>query len=157
MAFDVFLKIDGIDGEATAKNFFKWLNVESFSWGVTNAVQVNAAGGGSVGKALEQELHVVAPVQISSPKLFLFAAEGRHIARAELDVVGRDQPAFLKITFEDVLVSSFTMSGRGGDALPHDSFTLNYRRVNESVAPRLPSGALGGAIHEQFDFFKNVG
>ena len=36
MAFDTFIKLTGIDGEATAKGFEKQIVIYSFSWGASN-------------------------------------------------------------------------------------------------------------------------
>ena len=154
MAFDVFLKLDGIDGESTYKDFQKWITIESFSWGVTNAAPVGGAG---AGKPALQELHVVSPLQISSPKLFQKAAEGAIIKTGELDVLTHGSLSFLKIELTDILVSSFTMSGHLGDTLPKDSFSLRFARISESVAQRGPQGALIGDFFKySFDFLKLV-
>jgi type VI secretion system secreted protein Hcp len=155
MAFDAFLKIDGIDGEALNIKYVKWITVESFSWGVTNTGAAAGGGGGGAGKAQAQDLHVLTPSQISSPKLFLAAATGQHFKFAELQVVGRDSQAFIKLRLEDVLVSSFQMSGGSGDALPRDSIALNFAKFTEAVSPRRADGALGAPITTTFNFFDN--
>ena len=156
MAFDAFLKIDGIEGEAANVKYVKWITVESFSWGVTNTGSSDPTGGAGAGKAQAQDLHVIVPTQISSPKLFLAAATGQHFKFAELQVVGRDSQAFIKVRLEDVLVSSFGMSGHSGDALPRESIALAYRQVTESVSRRKADGSLDAPITAQFDFFKNA-
>lgn len=152
MAFDAFLKIDGIDGEAANIKFVKWITVQSFSWGVSNTGSIGAGGGAGAGKATPQDLHVLAPTQISSPKLFLAAATGQHFKFAELQVVGRDSQAFIKLRLEDVLVSSFNMSGSSGDLLPHESIALSFAKVTESVARRKADGSLDAPLMASFDF-----
>jgi type VI secretion system secreted protein Hcp len=155
MAFDAFLKIDGIDGEAANIKYVKWISVESFSWGVSNTGSVVVGGGGGEGKATLQDLHVVAPTQISSPKLFLATATGQHFKFAELQVVGRDSQPFIKVRLEDVLVSSFQMGGGSGDALPRDAIALSYAKVTESVSSRKADGTLGSPVTGVFDFLVN--
>ena len=155
MAFDAFLKIDGIEGEAANIKFVKWITVESFSWGVSNTGSVVVGGGGGEGKATPQDLHVVAPTQISSPKLFLATATGTHFKFAELQVVGRDSQAFIKLRLEDVLVSSFQMGGGSGDALPRDSIALSYAKATESVSRRRADGTLDAPFTAAFDFKLN--
>ncbi len=159
MAFDVFLKIDGVDGESTVKGFEKWINVESFSWGVANTSTVGGAsgGGGGAGKASFSQLHITTPSQVSSPKLFAACASGKHFPTATLHVRKSNQDSFLKFELKEVLITSFNMSGRSGDALPHDAFVLDAQSATESVSPRLPTGALGEAVLGAFDFIKAVG
>lgn len=158
MAFDVFLKIDGVDGESTVKGFEKWINVESFSWGVTNAATIgSAAGGGGAGKATFNQLHITTPSQVSSPKLFAACATGAHFPKVTLQVRKSNQDSFLKFELKEVLITSFNMSGRSGDALPHDAFVLDAQSATESVALRLPTGALGEPVLGVFDFIKAVG
>jgi type VI secretion system secreted protein Hcp len=158
MAFDVFLKIDGVDGESTSKGFEKWINVESFSWGVSNASTIGSAtGGGGAGKATFGQLHITTPSQVSSPKLFAACATGAHFPNATIQVRKSNQESFLKFELKEVVITSFNMSGRSGDALPHDAFVLDAQSVTESVAPRLLDGALGAAVLGAFDFYKPVG
>ena len=53
MAFDAFLKIDGIDGESTDKTHPGEIEISSFSWGVSNPSSVGGrGGGGGAGKAV---------------------------------------------------------------------------------------------------------
>ena len=59
MAFDAFLKIDGIEGESTDKTHPGEIEIQSFSWGVSNTASGGAGGGGGAGKGLVHghELH----------------------------------------------------------------------------------------------------
>ncbi len=135
MAYDAFLKLDGIDGEVAAKGFEKWIEVSSFSWGVSQTGAVSGGGGGA-GKASFQDIHFTSNTSKASPKLFLSCASGQHIKQATLSLrkAGGDatgaQNVFLKFEFEDVLISSFQEAGaEQGDDSPMEDVSFNFAKI----------------------------
>jgi len=75
MAFGAFLKIEGIDGESQDKDHKGEIEIDSFSWGVTNT-STGGGGGGSTGKAVSQDFHFTAPLSKASPNLMLACCTG---------------------------------------------------------------------------------
>ena len=135
MAYDAFLKLDGIDGEVSAAGFEKWIEVMSFSWGVTNAGTGASGGGGGAGKASFQDLHFESPTSKASPNLMLACATGKHIQSALLTLRkagGSDNSAqFMKIRLDDVLISSYQNAGaEQGDDRPLDGVSLNFVKID---------------------------
>ena len=43
MAFDTYLKIETVTGEATQANHANWIEIYSFSWGASNPTTVGSA------------------------------------------------------------------------------------------------------------------
>ena len=130
MAYDAFLKLDGIDGEVAASGYEKWIEVFSFSWGDSN---VGTASGGA-GKVSFQDLHFSSGFSKASPLLFLKCATGEHIPTGMLSLrkAGGDANAseFLKIKLEDVLVSSVAHAGaEQGDDRPLEEVSLNFAKI----------------------------
>jgi type VI secretion system secreted protein Hcp len=126
-AFDAFLKIDGIDGESTDRRHPREIQVLSFSWGVSNSGAGHVGGGGGAGKVSVQDLHIMKEVDKATPKLMLACATGKHIAKAVLTLRksgGDRSEAYLKITMEDVLISSYQVSGSGGGSTDSVSFVF---------------------------------
>ena len=68
---DYFLKnLDGIDGESTDDKHKNEIEVDSFSWGVTQSGTAGRTGTGrGAGKASIQDLHFTSKVNKASPKL----------------------------------------------------------------------------------------
>jgi type VI secretion system secreted protein Hcp len=131
MAFDAFLEIDGIDGESLDKNHTGWIDIDSFSWGVTNTGSGAIGGGGGTGKAVAQDFHFAAAVSKASPNLMLASATGRHLRSAMLTCRTAGQPIeFLKIRLLDCLVSSYQLGGSAGDGNPEDQFSLNFVKMD---------------------------
>ncbi len=128
-AVDYFLKIDGISGESTDESHKDEIEVESFSWGVSQTA--TRSGGAGAGRAVFQDLHFAAPVSKASPNVFLKCATGQHIKQAVLTARragGEQREEFLKITLTDVLVSSYQSTGAnpGPPEAPADSVALRY-------------------------------
>src|SRR5262249_22067891 len=92
-------------------------------------------------------------VNKASPKLFLKCATGEHIKTALLTCrkAGKEQQEYLKITFSDVLVSSYETGGNGGDALPAESITLNFARIEVKYVRQKADGTLAGAVQAGYD------
>ena len=135
MAFDAFLKIEGIEGESTDKTHPGEIEIDSFSWGVTNTGSASSGGGGGAGKAVAQDFHFAAATSKASPNLMLACATGRHFQQATLTcrkAGGTNQVEFLKIKLSDCLISSYQTGGApGGDApVPEDQFSLNFVKID---------------------------
>jgi len=152
MAVDMFLKLDGIDGESTDKLHEKWIQVESFSWGVSNHVTTTSGGGGA-GKAVPSDFSFVIPQSAASPDIFIKCVTGEHIKEGLLSCrkAGRDQSTdFLKYKLTDVLVSSYNTEGAGDQ--PMESISLNFVKIDYSYAPQNADGSLGTPNEVSFDF-----
>src|SRR2546422_10518761 len=110
---DYFLKIDGAPGESADAKHKDEIQVLSFSFGESQAGTMAFGGGGGAGKVHMQDFHFMMNVNKASPKLFLACATGDHIPKAVLTgrKAGKDQQDYLKVTFTDLLVSSFHTNG----------------------------------------------
>src|SRR3981189_3517926 len=101
---DYFLKIEGIPGESADSKHKDEIDLESWSWGVTQGGTMAYGGGGGAGKASFNDFHFTMKVNKSTPKLMLACANGEHIKKAVLTCrkAGKDQQEFLKYTFTDL-------------------------------------------------------
>src|SRR3954451_22590605 len=124
MAFDAFLKIDGIEGSSAHKEHPGEIEVSSFSWGESN---VGTPGGGAgTGKVQTQDFHFTMATTKASPVLMTTCATGRHLKEATLSCrkSGSGQQDFLVIKMNDILVSSYVVGGATGDSTPTDQVSL---------------------------------
>src|SRR5262245_61264079 len=123
-AVDYFLKIESIDGESQDAKHKGALQIETYSFGASQAGAHAAGGGGGAGKAQLQDFNFVMLANKASPKLFLACCNGEHIKKAVLTCrkAGKEQQEYLKVTLTDLLVSSFQSGGpHKGDLQPFDS------------------------------------
>jgi type VI secretion system secreted protein Hcp len=125
MAYDAFIKMDGIDGDSTAKGHEKWIELLSFSWGCSNTATGGEGGGGGEGKAMTTDLEFVANFSGASPALLEGCSTGRHFRSADLEVGKSGDTAFYKAHFEDILISSY-QTGASIDAFPTESVRLDF-------------------------------
>ena len=151
---DYFLKIDGIEGESSDSKHKSEIEIESFSWGASQQGTAVSGGGMGAGKVAMQDFHFVMKVNKASPKLMLSCAQGAHIKSATLVCrkAGKEQQEYLKVSFTDLLVSSYQTGGAGSaDIVPLDQIALNFTKVEMEYKEQKPDGTLGGAIKAHYD------
>ncbi len=137
-AADYFLKIEGIKGESTDQQHKDWIDIQSFSWGVSNAVD---GTGGTTGRSTPSPLVISKPIDKSSPLLFLSACVGEKVPSITLQLLraGGDggQEVYYTIVMHDVLVTSMQSGGSsGGDSVPTESISFNYSKIEFEYKPR---------------------
>jgi len=146
LAVDIFIKIEGIDGEATAgRGHDDWIQIESFDWG-----QSRSAGGTGQSRrrssASFSDLTVTKKVDGASPDLYLACASGKHIPRAELVVrKAGSSEAYFRITLEDALITSVGVSHSAGGDVPVEEVALNYGKIHWEYSPQGDAGPGEGA------------
>ena len=77
---DYFLKITNVKGESTDEKHKGEIELESWSFGGTNAASFSSGGGGGAGKVALQDFHFVKKTDTASVKLFVAMATGEHLA-----------------------------------------------------------------------------
>ena len=134
-ASDYLLEIEGIKGESKDDVYPESIQIESFSWGVSNTVSLSGGGGGA-GKVSFQDLHFTTNLSKASPQLMLACATGKHIPKAVLHVrkAGTTPVEYYKVTFTDILISSVQTRAPGGttgasDSIPIESISLNFSKI----------------------------
>ncbi len=150
MAYDAFLKIDGIDGESTRKGFEKQIPILSFSWGGSNPSTIGVTGGGGGGKGTLSSLNIMKKADSSSPKFFQKCMEGEHIKKAALTLNksgGKSPIDFVKYELENIFVDSIQASGsEGGDDSPMESISLAFGKLTYTYTPQNPDGTKGAPV-----------
>jgi type VI secretion system secreted protein Hcp len=131
----IFMKLDGIDGEATSKGHEKWIEVLSFSWGATNSGSQSPGGGGGAGKVSLQDFHFVHPVDKASPKLLSAVCDGLHIKSGVLSVneasgASKGGSEYILIKLQDVLVSGIRPGANAAtDDRALEAVSLNFTSI----------------------------
>jgi type VI secretion system secreted protein Hcp len=156
-AVDMFLKLDGIKGESKDADHKGEIEILSFSWGATNTGSGSIGGGAGAGKVNISDLSMTKPADSeSSPLLFLHTANGKHIKSGVLTLRKTSSDGepleYLKITLTDVLVSSVNQAGSQSEAVPTESFSLNFTKVEFSY-----KGEDGASNESGWDLGTNKG
>lgn len=133
MAFDAFLKLTNIPGESADAKHKDEIDIESFSWGLSNAGTV-LGGGGSTGRASFTDFSFTAGSSKASPLLFEYCAIGKHIQDATLTLRGAGEEGqaeeFYVVKLQDVLVTLYTQGGAAEGDHPMDEFALRYQEID---------------------------
>ncbi len=135
MAFDAFLKIEGIPGESTDDKHKDWIEILSFSWGVSQPSSGSASSGGarSAERCNHQDFSIVKTLDKASPKLFLNCANGSHIKEITLTLnrATGDKSKYMEYKLSDSIVASVRPGGasHGGDQLPTEEVSFNYGKI----------------------------
>jgi type VI secretion system secreted protein Hcp len=154
-AVDYFLKLDGIQGGSTDAKHKGEIDLQSFSWGETNAGSGSAGGGGGAGKVQFHDFHVVSKVDKASPVLMLSCATGKHLKEAVLTArkAGKGQQEFLVIKMNDVIITSVSHSD--SDDGRSESVSMAFAKVDLQYKPQKADGSLDAGIHFKYDIKAN--
>jgi type VI secretion system secreted protein Hcp len=157
MAVDYFLKLDGIPGESADAKHKGEIDVLAFSWGVSQPGSPGPGGGGGAGKAIFEDLLVVARTSKASPKLWHACAIGQHLKSAVLTCrkAGKGQQEFLTVTLSDVVITSYEIDG-SDEELPLDQIALGFAKVETEFVPVGLSGKPQSAVKTGWDLKKNA-
>ncbi len=145
-----FLQIDSIDGESTDINHPKWIEINSFSWGISNAGSTGGGGAGS-GKAVVEDFDWFQSVDKTTPKIFTTVASGLHIKKVTLDVAkaGASKDSFFQMIFEDVLFTKLKVNGTGSSLI--EEAALNGVKITLRYRPQDDKGGFGAWVEGSFD------
>jgi type VI secretion system secreted protein Hcp len=157
MAVDMFLKLTGIKGEAKDHKHAGEVDVLAWSWGASNSASSHTGGGGGAGKVNVQDLSLTKWVDISSTELFYHCASGKHIPEAVLVVrkAGENPLEYLTITLTDVLISSLSTGGSGGEDRLTENITINFSKVKIAYKEQSAKGAAAKGVESGWDIKAN--
>lgn len=155
---DMFLKVDGIDGESPDQNHKNEIQILSFNFGATQPGSAGFGGGSGVGKVQIHDFQFSKYMDKASAKLFEACAVGKHTPTVTLTCrkAGGSQQEYLKVKLSDVIVSSISHAGSGGDSLPIENITLNFSKIEIEYKPQDEKGGLGGVVKAGWDSMKNM-
>jgi type VI secretion system secreted protein Hcp len=156
-ALDMFLDLGAdVPGESTDTVHTNQADVLAWSWGMFNPGTTHLGGSTNVSKANFQDLSLTKYVDTASPKLLLRCANGAHIPKATLFVrtTGTNPVEYIKVTLTEVLLSSVSTGGSGGEDRLTENVSLNFARVQldyTSTAPPGPEDSFGWDIPGNFE------
>jgi len=174
MAFDAFLKIDGVPGESTDDKHKDWIEVLSFSHGSTqpSSATASSAGGGTTERVSFDDLMVTKHIDKASAKLHELCASGKHIATVTLQLcrAGGDKLQYMEVKMEQVIISAVQatgmaagaaavgIGGTGGsvDNLPTEQVEFNFGKIKWTYTQqKRADGSGGGNVTGGWDLTAN--
>ena len=136
-AVDIYMKFEGVEGEATEARFVGWSKLVD----VTNGVQAPASADPGNPPAAALTLQISKRIDKGSPLLAKACGDGSVTPRVTF-VWAEGGSVFFKVILENVLVSSFTCSAEP-DSPPLESLSFTYQKIEWSCLTDLgPDGGL---------------
>ena len=158
MAMDMFIKIDSLAGESKDSTHKGEIDVLAWSWGASNSGSAHVGGGAGAGKVNVQDLSFTKYIDKSTPDLLLTTCNGKHWDQAVLVVrkAGETPLEYLKITMSEVLVTSISQGGSGGEDRLTENVTLNFAKVKVDYVEQTAKGAKGATPSMGWDISQNI-
>jgi type VI secretion system secreted protein Hcp len=164
MAFDCFLKIEGIPGECTDEKHKDWIEVLSYSHGLSQpgSGSVSSGGARSAERCDHQDFSVVKTLDKTSPTLNIYCCNGKHIGKIQVQLCRAtgEKQQYMEYILADSIVSSVRPGGssQGGEALPLEEVSFNYGKIEWIYTETgHKAGEAGGVIQKSWDLVENKG
>ena len=157
MAFDAFIKLDGIPGDSSDDKHKEWINVLSFSTGMSQpATMVAKSSAGAAGGRVEfSEFSFIHYMDKASPKLFLNCANGTHIPNVVVHLCRAtgDKQKYLEYKLTDVIIASVRPGGSsgGGEDVPLEEVSLTFATIEVIYTETDAAGKAKGDIKAKYD------
>ena len=152
---DIYIKIDGIEGESVDSKHAKWTDVLDFSHAAVQSIQTGSPD--AVGRGVFEPVTFKHLVDKGTPKLQEACMKGSHIKTAELHfcrAIGGKQEVVYKVKFEGIKIVKAEVSveelPEGGVQLVDTvTFLANKQTWTETAVG--PDNVLGGNTEAVFD------
>ena len=145
---DIYVKIDGIKGEATDADHKDWIEALSFNHGISqpSSATASSAGGGTTSRTEHQDYSITKYVDMASPKLYELCSSGKHIKDVTIEMMrasGDQRVKYMEVKMEEVVISH--VSPGGGSEFPTEAVSFNYGTIKWTYsAQKRADGTSGG-------------
>ncbi|RAS23385.1 type VI secretion system secreted protein Hcp [Pseudomonas sp. URMO17WK12:I5] len=158
MAFDAYIQIDSIPGEALDEKYSKWIEVLGYDFGVSQSTSATAssAGGATSGRTSVTNFTFTKYLDSASCKLMEASCTGQHLKEVKLALcrAGGDKLRYFEIILEEVIIAEYLQSVDTG--VPVEVVQLNYGRIKTTYTQqRRHDGSGGGSIAGGWDRIGN--
>jgi type VI secretion system secreted protein Hcp len=159
MAMDMFLEIEGVEGESVDSSKEGAIDILAWSWGASQSGSFHQGTGGGAGKVNVQDMSITKWIDKSSTDLLLHVCNGKHYDKATLTVrkAGGDAPIeYLTIEMTKVMITSMSTGGSGGEDRLTENVTLHFAEFSVSYKTQAESGGEEGSFDTGWDIAKNT-
>jgi len=159
MALDSFLKLGDVKGESVVKGFEDHIQLLAWSWGMSQSGTTHIGSGGGAGKVNVQDLSFTHYVDSASPNLIKACCVGTHYDTGKLTMrkAGGAPLDYVIISLTDIIVTSVSSGGSGGEDLLSENVTLNFAQFKYEYQPQdAKGGKKGGTLTASYNIAKNT-
>jgi type VI secretion system secreted protein Hcp len=157
MAVDMFLQVDGVKGESADANHSGFIDIQSLSWGASQAASISGGGAGA-GKVSFSDLTITAPMDSATPTLLKFCSSGKHISKIKVSVckAGGTQVEHSTIVLSDVLVTGTQFTGTSGGESMSVNYSFQAAKVEHHYWVQGKDGSKGAETQMGWDVKQNI-
>jgi len=130
----IYMKYGTIDGEVTTSPYAKWIELNSFQWGVGRAISMPMGGGVSKRESSDpsiSEVSITKDMDSTSPKVLSESLIGKMDTEVKIAITrtksGGETEEFASYILTNSAVSGYSVSS-GGDR-PSESLSINFTKV----------------------------
>ncbi len=158
MAVDIFLKLEGIKGEAQDDKYKDEIDILAWSWGASQSGTTHSGSGAGAGKVNVQDLSLTKYIDKSSATIFQHCCNGKHVTKGKLIVrkAGEKPLEYLTVDLEDIIVTHVSMGGSGSEDRLTENVTLNFATFHVKYALQNKDGSKGAETEHKWHIAKNV-
>ncbi|MFJ4055806.1 Hcp family type VI secretion system effector [Pseudomonas sp. NPDC089743] len=158
MAFDAYIQIDTIPGEALDEQYKKWIEVIGYDFGVSQSTSATAssAGGATSGRTTVTNFTFRKYLDSASCKLMEASCTGQHLKEVKLALcrAGGDKLKYYEIILEEVIIAEYSQCVDAG--VPLEVVQLDYGRIKTTYTQqRRLDGAGAGNVAGGWDRIGN--
>lgn len=151
---DLFMDIDGVEGESTDDRHKRWIDISSVGWVVARAGDTGAVGSTRTrGAAQFEDLTWTQVMDKSFPKVFEAVADGTIFPFVDIDFqtqIGSSDVVFFNMHFESVGMTGIALEGTT-QGPPTVAGSFNYEAVTVTYSQFDREGKKLGDISASWD------
>lgn len=159
MAQDMFIKIDGIEGESLDAIHKNEIEVLSWRWAGSQHSNMHSGSGGGAGKATVEDFMFTHYTDKASPNLLSYCLTGKHIKNIAFVIrkAGGDPLEYMTIKFTDVIITRVGMAGSVEDeSRPREEVTFSFTKVTQDYVMQNAEGSKSGVVSASYDVKANL-
>lgn len=163
MAFEAYLKLDGIEGQATDSKHEKWIQLISYQHSIINETtgQKSSGGAHTGGQVVHHDVGIVKNMDGTSPTLSLACCQGKSIPTAIIELVrsggsGTDPVPYQKIEYTNVVIKAISPNGDVHASFPTEALSFTYSSIKWTHTKTGKDGKPQGEIVGGWDLEKNT-
>lgn len=160
MVANIFLEVDGVEGESVVEGFVGKIDIVSWNWGMSQPATFQTGSGGGSSKPNVQDLSLTKYLDKATTPMMQKLCKGTHFEKAKLTVrkVTGDTPLdYLVIEMRKVIMSSYsTGAGMGSDDRIMENLTLNFASFTMTYKTQGDDGVESGSVPVTYDIAGSV-
>ena len=151
MTTDSYVQIDGLKGESNDNAHKDWIEIISYSHGISQpaSATANSAGGGTSARCKHEDFVITKHVDLASPKLYELCSSGKHISKVTVELMrasGGSPVKYMAIEMDQVVISKVAPTTNGDD-FPTEEVHFNYGVIKWTYTQqKRADGSKGGNV-----------